>query len=240
MSKPIRVLLLDTETNGLPTSRQAPPARWEFYPALLQISWAIYEIEGPYFRPISKRDIGVALHPSIPWNAGAARVHGITEPEARCGTPAYKALQELGAALREVSIVVAHNMDFDKPIIRAAAYAEADRGFPGASPADLAALRALWPTNIQELCTMRTTKNIIKIPSPYYADKPDAGIRYKVPKLNEVYTWLYGHPYDVSGASLHNAKSDTHCLAQCVSGLLRKGYASITDGRLTVCDPDGE
>lgn len=231
MSKPIRVLLLDTETNGLPLNRQAPPARWEFYPALLQISWAIYEIEGPYFRPGPKRDIGVALHPSIPWNAGAARVHGISEAEARCGTPAAKALQELAAALREVSIVVAHNMEFDKPIIRAAGYAEADRG---GDPA----LRSLWPTDIQELCTMRTTKNIIKIPSPYYADKPDAGIRYKVPKLNEVYTWLYGHPYDVSGASLHNAKSDTHCLAQCVSGLLRKGYATITDGRLIVSDGD--
>jgi DNA polymerase III epsilon subunit-like protein len=221
---PLRVLLLDTETNGLPKNRYAPASQWDMWPAILQISWAIYRVEGRTMMPESKRDIGVALHPSIAWDVGAAAIHEISEAEARRGTPAAVALGELAAALRTVDIVVAHNLSFDKPVIRAAAYAEADRDKLGVL--GYAELRAIWPASIGEFCTMQSLRDVVRIPSP----SPEARNPYKVPRLGELYEWLYGHVYDISGGIMHTARSDTHCLAHCLMMLLRRGLVCV-EGR---------
>lgn len=166
----------------------------------------------------SHRDIGVALDPAIPWDTGAARIHGLSEVEARTGTPAARALAELAAALRLVDVIVAHNLAFDKPVIRAAGYREA---------VHVPELRQLWPAGKAEFCTMRETRDLLQLPSPN-----DPLGRFKPPRLNELYTWLYGHVYDISGATLHSARSDTHCLSQCVAGLLRRGLLTAEGGSL--------
>lgn len=237
---PLRILLLDTETNGLPMSTYAPPSEWRTYPAILQLSWVIYSLDAAgrqLGQPEAKRDIGLALHPSIPWNVEAAAIHGLTEFEGRRGTPAAEALGELAAALAGVDVIIAHNLAFDKSVIRAAGYAEADRGEPATSALGKqgpASLRSIWPRGVGELCTMRATRDLIQIPSPYYG--PESG-KWKAPKLNELYGWLYGHPYDVSGAVMHSSRADTHCLAQCVAGLLRRGFLVVRDRRLVAATP---
>lgn len=232
MTAPLKILLLDTETNGLPKNRFAPISMTEAYPAIVQLSWAIYTVAGRTLTPGPKKDYRVALHPSVPWDADAAKVHGLTEESARRGTPAAAVFQELAAVLRSVDVVVAHNLSFDKPVIRAAAYAE---WAAGRGPIEL---RELWPraydskpdgrNGIKELCTMRATLELCKIPSP---TKPG---EFKLPRLNELYTHLYGHVYDMSGAVLHTASSDTHCLAQCIGGLLKKGLARVEGGTLVI------
>jgi DNA polymerase III epsilon subunit-like protein len=228
-SRPLRILLLDTETNGLPKNRFAPPSQWDAYPAILQLSWSVFVVEGRTMRSESKRDIGIALHPSIPWDTGAAAIHGISEAEARRGTPAAEALLELAGALRGVHVVVAHNLSFDKPVIRAAAYAEADRGGP-------TGLRSVWPAGLGEFCTMRELRNIVRIPSP----SPEAREPFKVPKLSELYGWLYGHAFDISGGYLHSARADTFCLASCMTALLRRGIVQVSEGRLITVPPEAE
>ena len=233
-SDPIRILLLDTETNGLPKNRFAPPSQWDAYPAILQLSWSVFVVEGRTMRSESKRDIGIALHPSIPWDTGAAAVHGISEAEARRGTPAAEALLELAGALRGVHVVVAHNLSFDKPVIRAAAYAEADRG--SKEVANLRNLRSIWPAGLGEFCTMRELRNIVRIPSP----SPEAREPFKAPKLSELYGWLYGHAFDISGGYLHSARADTFCLASCMTALLRRGIVRASEGRLIAVPPETE
>lgn len=222
-ASPLRILLLDTETNGLPANRYAPITEAGAWPAILQLSWMEFEVSASgEMTPIHTRDIGIALHPSIPWNADAAKIHGISEIEGRSGTPATTALLELGEALRGTRVVVAHNLAFDKSVIRAAAYAEWLRGGP-------AELREIWPRDIRELCTMRETQAIVRIPSPYYGA---ASGKFKPPRLNELYTWLYGYAYDISGAVLHTSSSDTHCLSQCLSELIRRGLLIMSDGTI--------
>jgi DNA polymerase III subunit alpha len=208
----VKILLLDTETNGLPKNRFAPIAEPGNWPAILQLSWAVYTVAGTTVQRIASRDIGLALNPAIPWDTGAASIHGLSEAEARRGTAPAIAFTELGAALRSVDVVVAHNLSFDKPVIRAAAYVEG--------------IRDVWPAGVQELCTMKEMQPILRLVSPYYG----AGSgKFKAPKLNELYEWLYGHRYDISGSVLHTAQSDTHCLEQCVKGLLRRGVL-VDDG----------
>ena len=219
----MQILLLDTETNGLPKNRYAPPTEFNAFPAILQLSWAIYNIEGSRLVLIESRDIGIRLEPGVAWDAGAAKIHGLTEMEARHGTPALEALTELQEAMRPVDMVIAHNLAFDKSVIRAAGYA--------------VGLRDLWPARAKELCTMKATTPLVQLPATAAQAKyADLG-PYKAPKLNELYAWLYGHKYDISGSVLHNAKSDVHCLAQCIAGMLRKGYLSVTGGNLLLTPP---
>ena len=167
---------------------------------------------GTTVQKAESRDIGLALNPAIPWDTGAAKIHGLSEVDARRGTAPVSAFVELKKALADVDVVVAHNLSFDKPVIRAAAYVEG--------------IRDIWPSGIKELCTMKEMQPIMKLVSPYYG--ADSG-KYKAPKLNELYEWLYGHRYDISGATLHSARSDTHCLEQCIKGLLRRGIL-VEDG----------
>jgi DNA polymerase III epsilon subunit-like protein len=215
---PLTILLLDTETNGLPKNRFAPPSEFNAFPAILQLSWAIYTIDGRHLSSGPSRDIGIRLEPGVAWDTGAAKIHGITEVEARHGTPAKEALTALADALKTVDVVVAHNLAFDKPVIRAAGYA--------------VGLRSLWPAKIQEFCTMKATTPLVKLPpTAAQAKYADLG-PYKAPKLNELYAWLYGHVYDISGATLHSARSDVHCLAQCIAGLLRNRFLIVVDGAL--------
>lgn len=220
----LTVLLLDTETNGLPKNRYAPISEPGAYPAILQLSWSTFTVTGRTLKSETSRDIGVALHSSEAWDTGAAKIHGLTEVEARGGTPAAEALLELRTALQEVDVVIAHNLSFDKSVIRAAGYTESLR-----HPEQAAGLRSIWPlpSEIKEFCTMKTTRDMVRIPATAkQAQYADLG-RFKAPKLNELYAWLYGHVYDISGATLHSAKSDTHCLAQCLAGLLRKGLVEV-------------
>lgn len=203
----MNILLLDTETNGLPTNRYAPISEPGVWPAILQLSWAVYTVDAGKMTLASSRDIGVALDPTVKWNTGAAAVHGLSEIECRHGTSAQEALTELAAALRSVDVVFAHNLEFDKPVIRAAGYA--------------VGLRDLWPPRVKEICTMRATTDLVCLP-PTERQKAYNISKYKSPKLNELFQWLFGHPYDVSGAVLHTAKSDVLCLAQCVRELLER------------------
>ena len=225
-TRTMKLLLLDTETNGLPRNRYAPISEPGAYPAILQLSWAIYTVVGKTLIPGPQRDIGLALPPSVPWDTGAAAIHGISEVEARSGTLPAEALADLATALNSVDAVVAHNLAFDKSVIRAAGYA--------------VGLRTLWPLGVQEFCTMKSTKDLVCIPATAkQAQYAELGA-YKAPKLNELYGWLYGHAYDISGATLHSAASDTHCLARCMAGLLRRGHLRVKDLTLIFSLSDSE
>ena len=80
---------------------------------------------------------------------------------------------------------------------------------------------------------MEAGRGLTKIPMP---SNPTSG-KWKAPKLNELYTWLYGHVYDMSGAILHTAKSDMHCLEQCLNGLFRREILTVGEGGRLTCDP---
>jgi len=216
----MKILLFDTETNGLPKNRYAPYSCSDAFPAVLQLSWSIYSVQSTIMTKLESRDIRVTLDPDTPWDAGAALIHGITEDTARYqGEDPAQVFLEFRKALHSVDSIVCHNLAFDKPVVRAAAYAVSIRM---AEP-EAGLLRTLWPKK-REVCTMESTRDLVGVPSA-----PEARHQFKAPKLNELYTWLYGHVYDLSGTgqTLHSAKSDTHCLARCVAALLRKNLMTF-------------
>lgn len=215
----MKLLLLDTETNGLPINRFAPPSCTEAFPAVLQLSWSIFTVTGRGLRLEQSKDRTVALPPGVPYDAGAGAIHGITEEAARQGSPALEVFTELATVLKQVHCIVAHNLSFDRPVIRAAAYA--------------VGLRDLWPLGIQEFCTMRETRDLCRL-----SGGSIEGV-YKLPSLNQLYNFLYGHVYDISGSGvrMHSSRSDTHCLSRCMEGLLRRGHITALGSRLVLILP---
>jgi DNA polymerase-3 subunit epsilon len=217
----MKLLLLDTETNGLPKNRYAPPSCTEAFPAVLQLSWSLFTVNGKGLRLEDSQDRSITLPPGIPYDAGAGAIHGITEEKARQGSSALEVFTELAAILKRVDCIVAHNLSFDRPVIRAAAYA--------------VGIRDIWPQGpkVQEFCTMRETRDLCCL-----GGGSVEGV-YKLPSLNELYNFLYGHVYDLSGSGvkMHSARADTHCLGRCVEGLLRKGHVTVSESRLVVCLP---
>ena len=219
MTSAMKLLLLDTETNGLPKNRYAPPSCTEAFPAVLQLSWSLFTVAGKGLRLEDSQDRSIALPPGVPYDTGAGAIHGITEEAARQGSSALEVFTELATVLKGVDCIVAHNLSFDRPVIRAAAYA--------------VGIRDIWPlsSKVQEFCTMRETRDLCCL-----GGGSVEGV-YKLPSLNELYNFLYGHVYDLSGVKMHSSRADTHCLGRCVEGLLRKGYLTVSGSRLVVCLP---
>jgi len=229
----IRVLLFDTETNGLPKNRYAPATEFREFPAILQLSWGIYDIRETTGNPPTlhcrgTRDIHVLLHPSVPWDADSAKIHGLTEVACRdpSRTPDTDALVEFANAIRSVNWVVAHNLGFDKSILRAAGFAAASRL---SAEDDMdgrlgSLLRSLWPRGpplIREICTMSDTRDMLRIPAPEKQAKFTSLNPFKSPRLGELYAWLFQEPFD---GPAHSASSDVDCLELCFSELLRRGF----------------
>jgi len=199
----MKLLFLDTETNGLPKNRYAPFTSTEMWPHILQISWQLVDIES--WANLSEYDSYVKLR--SPWNSEAERIHQIPETIVKeLGKEPEVVFRSLGDVLKNCDIVVSHNMMFDKTIIMSEIQRLKEAGV-SIDP------RAIWPNAKKEICTMSHTKEFCGIKFPNSND-------YKYPKLNELYNRLYDKQYDISGASLHNSKNDVSCLISCVQKMI--------------------
>lgn len=120
------VLVIDTETTGLP-SRNANPAEYTLYDnaRMVEVAWAKYTLDGQLYSRES-----YLVNPTSPVNphpfvipAMATRIHGITMETATAEGETMEFIwEQLGLALNDVVIVVAHNMDFDNRIVLSEMY----------------------------------------------------------------------------------------------------------------------
>lgn len=189
-----RVLLLDTETTGLP--RRGQDGRL-VQPRIVAISWLLGAPDSP-----PQRERSYIVRPdgfTIPREATA--IHGIsTEYALSTGSSIQFILQHLRDdcdALRP-KMVVAHNASFDIPVVDAES-----RRLDIPNP--LARLRSI--------CTMRTTVALCRIPR-----RRGRGLKW--PSLQQLHVRLFARPFDGS----HDSASDVRALFACFSALYRSGF----------------
>ena len=118
----MRLLFVDTETNGLPQTRWADESDWKKWPEILQISWEIWEVEADGEpRIVKSEDHLLKQDPEIKWSAEAEKFHKISlsmcQAQGKEWNPVLKTFQK---DLESSDALVAHNLDFDRKIIRAA------------------------------------------------------------------------------------------------------------------------
>ena len=205
--KPMRILFFDTETNGLPKSRYGTPQDLANWPRVIQIAWQIWEFnEGT--DPVKIDSLTFLIKPDydLVWNTGSEEIHKISKNVALLhGEPGINVFTSFYSALKKSDVAVAHNLAFDKPVV----LAELLR-----SKLDISA----WPSI--EYCTCLNTKELVKLPAKY----PKAWDPYKLPKLPELYSFLY------SGDGVfefHSAAGDVECLYRCFLELTRRRFVPL-------------
>lgn len=200
----MRLLFLDSETNGLPTNRYAPFTASECWPRLVQLSWLV--VDTATWNTLEKHDYLVKT--GAEWNADAQRVHRIPETLVnRFGLPPAEVIGYLATSIKAVDTIVCHNLAFDKAVVLAEAQRLYESG-AGIKP------KELWSK--PDFCTMVATKTFCAVPFA-------SGQGFKFPKLNELYQATFGRAYDISGADLHDAANDASCLVSCVKELCSRG-----------------
>jgi DNA polymerase-3 subunit alpha len=114
MDEPNKILILDTETTGLPPRNTNPAmyTKWDMC-RVVQIAWHIYDQHGNL-----EEKVCMLVKPTFQIPESSTAIHGITQEMAeKEGVPMWKVLDMLGARLPRISHLVAHNLEFDRKVI---------------------------------------------------------------------------------------------------------------------------
>ncbi len=186
-------LFFDTETSGLPQRWDAPASDLNNWPRIVQLAWICCDADGTP-GPVNIRlikPVGFTISP------GPAKVHGIsTQYAIEHGEPIEPVLKEFGEAVKASSLLVAHNIDFDRKI------------------AGAEFLRASLPNVLEDIkrkCTMTESTNYCQLPGRY---------GYKWPTMDELHRKLFNKSFD--GA--HDAGADCAACMRCFFKLKELGY----------------
>ena len=187
-----KYLFFDTETTGLPKNYNAPSSDVSNWPRLVQLSWILSDNKDTI---LSNKDY--IIKPSgftIPISSSS--VHGITtEFASQNGVELSYAVEQFLADFEKSDIVVGHNIGFDKKVL-------------GAELIRLGKSDIL--NNKRSICTMQSSVDYCKIPGLY---------GYKYPKLQELYTKLFGRPFK----DAHNSAADIAATVECFWEMRNRG-----------------
>lgn len=161
----MRIILFDTETTGLPKTREPATKGPNNWPHMVSIAWIIMEddviIDQKYFIVKPEWDIP----------EDSIKIHGITYEKATAeGVPLRSVVETFLA--EQCDLLVAHNMNFDYNVL---------------THAILWDIGMKMPTFPKLFCTMEASRNFLSIP---FAN----GRGYKSPKLSELYEFVMKLP----------------------------------------------
>ncbi len=188
-----KYLVFDTETTGLIKGKAADPQmNADKFPLIVQISWMLFDLDK---KLIEHKSFLVKQYKKIP--TSATQIHGITtERTINEGVETKEVLEEFRKAYSNTKYLVAHNIDFDWPMLLAE-YSRNKIDIPKS-----------YKTNF---CTMKAGIDICRI--PFYGGEN----KYKYPSLEELFHKCFfpevKHLY-VSRV-FHDAKIDTLITAKC-------------------------
>lgn len=190
-------LFFDTETTGVPKNYKAAPKEVENWPRVIQLAWAFYSADEKLIA--SECNL---IYPNG-WEVPNEKFwldHGYsTEKSKASGIRIETALDSFISVINESNYLVAHNMNFDLPIVQA----------------EMIRAKMSAASKPSKYCTMMTTGNICKIPGRNKG--------YKWPKLEELYYFLFNEGFD--GA--HDALNDVNATARCFFELKRRGHVQL-------------
>jgi DNA polymerase-3 subunit epsilon len=202
-----RVLVFDTETNGLLPMRDKTtglPIISE-YPYILQLSFVIYNMETSVIEKTYNNYINVADDVII--SDKITEITGITKEICKMkGIPIRRALRDFHEAYMSSDRIVAHNLSFDKNIIELEIFR--NRVHLRVIPDSYFLFNDMFNSvnNKDTYCSMLKTKQFcnIMINGRY-------GLYPKAPKLEELHSKLFGF----TPVNLHDALIDTLTCLKC-------------------------
>lgn len=187
-----RTLFFDTETTGLPRKKGISALDdATIWPELVSISWQVFD-----GRDLVKKESYIIKPIGFKIPSESVKFHGITTEFAEDhGRPLYDVLTLFAKDAQQCTLIVAHNMEFDKNVIF---HAFKWRLFKDVN---------WWPK--VEFCSLQKSMYEMKLYSPY--GRPSDP--YKMPKLDELYKDTFGLP---APARAHSSDRDVDVLQQIV------------------------
>lgn len=198
-------LVFDTETIGLPKDWDRPANDVNNWPRVVQLGMAFQDMAGHVqtFECLIKPPNGIAF----PIPQKATDIHGITD--ARCvqeGIPIAQALDQFEFWLSGADVLVAHNLDFDRPVL-GCEFVRLKR-------------KPMVNDGLRRICTQKATSAFVGIPKDWY----DPSDPYKWPKLQELHHKLFGCGFEGD----HNALVDVMATLKCYNRLCELGEFTST------------
>lgn len=188
-------LLLDTETTGLPRKRSASPTDFNNWPYIVEIAWFLIDEEG---LQVSGGHYILRQNVSVP--IAASNIHRITtERMLSEGIEPKKALSEFSESVQNCQYLIAHNIDFDIPIIECEL-------LRNDIPYDLSGKKLF--------CTMENGKRFCTV--------YDRSGRIKKPTLTELFGELHFNDSSVKIEGTHGALADTLLLYHCFMTMIKR------------------
>ena len=194
-------LIFDTETTGLPANWDAPLSDSDNWPRCVQIAWQLHASDG---HMISHDDFIVTPDGfDIPFES--EKVHGIsTNLATRDGVPIHQVVESFIEVVDKAEFLVGHNLKFDLNIM-------------GAELLRLGKENILTTKSILDTCT-EDTAAMCQLPG-------GRGGKFKLPTLNELYTFLFNDTFDEA----HNATADVEATTRAFLELLRQNKFTLNE-----------
>jgi DNA polymerase III epsilon subunit-like protein len=190
------IIVFDTETNGLPKTWSASSRDVKNWPEIVQIAWQQFTPSG---KKIAEHNYLIQNTNGFEMDKGAQKVHGITaEMMAKDGVDINYVLNIFCDALEITTDVVAHNINFDKKVIKA----EMHRAGKDKALSEF--------ERMNKLCTMMGS-------TKYCGIKGARGVKW--PKLEELHQKLFNAPVE----NAHDALGDVTATAKCYFKLKELG-----------------
>jgi len=198
----MKLLIFDTETTGLPQSRDLARTKPNNWPHIVSISWVILDTE----TNLILKQRSAIIHPEGRWiiPEESIKIHGITNDIA------IEQGEELTLVMEEFigekyDYLVAHNMQFDLSVINNALIWDIGMKAPLFS---------------KRMSTMVMTTSICKLPGNFG--------KYKSPKLKELYFHAFERRPDET--RLHDSMYDVLILTEIIQRYepLRQAMGLVT------------
>ena len=187
-------LIFDTETTGIPHNKSAPITEVDNWPRVVQLAWQLHDATG---KLISRQNL--LIKPDgfdIPFKA--EQIHGISTRRAlEEGHPLPEVLDLFMADLRQSSMLVGHNIEFDISILGAEFIRQ--------------------QLEIESLLKLEKTDTGIAS-TEFCKLSGGLGGRLKMPRLVELHEILFGKDF----GDAHDASYDVAATARCFFGLIEK------------------
>jgi hypothetical protein len=211
----MKVLIFDTETTGLPKTRELTEPTLSLWPYIVQLSYLIYDTDQHIL--IKIKDHIIQLPENVPISVESIQLHGITqEISQKKGVPWERIIDKVSKDFESVDLIVAHNLHFDlnmlevelkrhllkyqTPMNRMNTRASIQRMYVFTS------FLQFLKTNIQYFCTMQESVDLCNIKKTN-----SMGEYIKYPKLSELHQTLFQQ----EATHLHNSLNDILICLRC-------------------------
>jgi len=190
----MKILVFDTETTGLP-DKNAPIIAVHRWPYIVQLSYLIFDTN--LNQMIETVDNIIKLPDNIKISQESENIHHISNKMVKeNGIDIKEQLLQFNQKILEVDLVIAHNIDFDRNIIKV----ECIRN-------NIISSFTSNGHKINEYCTMKNSIDLCKIVRHYR----NGDTYYKYPKLSE----LNEHLFHTIPQGLHNSMIDILVCLRC-------------------------